>query len=204
MFTSMTNSKIKVASILFAGIVVASGASNIGLVRSASNLWTQDGQTVKLVDEGNRTLQIGGSLNLTGASGSGNLSITSDFYSIGGIDYASVQQSFTGATTTPCSIQNPWGTATSSLMAYAMQITTGTSTASAFDLATSTTAFATTTNLVAGHSVASGAQTTLSWFPSGAQNAIVAPTEWVNLKTVGAGLSGYTYTGTCNAVFIKP
>ena len=74
--STMINSKVKVAGILFATVVIASGASNIGLVRSAQNLFTQDGKTVKLVDGANMTLQVEGTLQTDGALNSEGLLTT--------------------------------------------------------------------------------------------------------------------------------
>lgn len=105
------------------------------------------------------------------------------------------------ATTTPCSIQAP--AATSTLMFASWQITVGTSTAATIDLGTSTTAFATTTNKVAAKSIAANAKGYAVWTPAGAglDDNIMAPNTWVVIKTAGAGLGGYTYTGQCQAVF---
>lgn len=172
-----TKAKITAGGLVLATVIVGAGFSNIGLVKSAQSFWVQNGQTVQ--------------------PASSELSV-----SAGGSAVKGVKQSFTSATTTPCSIQN--GNATTSLAYFSMQITTGTSTASTFDVSTSTTAFATSSTLVSSHAVGSGAQTTLSWFASGAQNAIVAPNEWVIFKTNEAGLGGYTYTGTCSVDFITP
>lgn len=102
------------------------------------------------------------------------------------------------ATTTLCAIKSP--AATSSLRSASFNIFTGTSTAATIDLATSTTAFATTTNLVSAFSVGSGATGNVSWFPSGT-NSTIAPNTYVIVKTAGAGLGGYTYGGRCSAVF---
>lgn len=134
---------------------------------------------------------------------SGTLTLSGGVMALDSVDVHAVQQSFTSATTTPCSIQNPFS-ATTTLVGYVAQITVGTSTAASIDVGTSTTAFATTTNLVAARSVASGALDTITWFPAGAQSAILGPSEYVNVKTAGVGLSGYTWTGTCSALFLKP
>lgn len=123
------------------------------------------------------------------------------YLSVNGVIKYYTSQPFSAATTTPCSIQAP--ASTSTLQFVSWQITTGTSTAATIDLGTSTTRYATTTNLVAAKSVASGAQGYAYWSPAGGSvdDAKMSPNEWVNVKTAGAGLSGYTYTGTCKAVF---
>lgn len=127
--------------------------------------------------------------------------IYSPYLSVNGVTRFYVSGTFTGATTTPCSMQAP--SATSTLQFASWQITVGTSTAATIDLGTSTTRYATSTNLVAAKSVASGAQGYAYWSPLGGSvdDAKMAPNTWVNVKTAGAGLSGYTYTGTCEAVF---
>lgn len=148
------------------------------------------------------------------SSATGAASIVS---SPGGLVY--VKQTYTSATTTPCSILSP--AATSTPMFWTSQITVGTSTAMAFDLATSTTAFATTTSqLIKGGTtvqLASSAQGTFFWSQmasssgstygnydaTGASTIQLAPSTWLVMKT-GAGLGGYTFTGTCSARFLTP
>lgn len=105
------------------------------------------------------------------------------------------------ATTSLCSIKSP--AATSTLISAAFQIYTGTSTAATIDIGTSTTAFATTTNLVSAFSVGSGAQGATGWTSAGGsvQDNVMAPNTYVNVKTAGAGLGGYTYGGKCTVVF---
>lgn len=127
--------------------------------------------------------------------------ITSPYLSVNGVVKYYSSLPFSAATTTPCSLQGP--AATSTLQFAGWQITVGTSTAATIDLGTSTTRYATTTNLVAAKSIASGAQGYAYWSPVGGSvnDAIIAPSEWVVVKTAGAGLSGYTYSGTCSAVF---
>ena len=171
---------------------------------------------------GNQSAMLGGATNYdsidvtdgylvdgtTVIDGSGNVvgSITideSDTFTLDGVDVMAIQQSFTAATTTPCSIANPFS-ATSTIVGYMAVITTGTSTAATIDVATSTTAYATSTNLVTAYPVGSGKQAFIQWFPSGASNATLGPSEYINIKTAGAGLGGYTYTGTCSALLMKP
>ena len=164
----------------------------------------------------------GTTLTITGASTlTATTTVTSDYWSVGGIDYASVQQSFTAATTTMCSIENPFGAATTTILSYIAQITVGTSTAANIDVATSTTAFATSTPaLIFNHVIASGAQDTIVWLPGiatstitldkvlsgradGTSNFTLGPSEFLNIKT-GVGLAGYTWTGTCSVTVMKP
>jgi len=127
--------------------------------------------------------------------------IFSPYLAVNGVTKFYASGTFTAATTTPCSLQAP--ASTSTLLFAGWQITVGTSTAATIDLGTSTTRYATTTNKVAAKSVAANAQGYAVWTPAGAgvDDNIMAPNTWVNVKTAGAGLSGYTYTGTCEAVF---
>lgn len=127
--------------------------------------------------------------------------IYSPYLNINGVTKFYSSGSFTAATTTPCSLQSP--SSTSTLMFAGWQITVGTSTAASIDLGTSTTRYATTTNKVAAKSVAAGAQGYAVWTPAGGgvDDNIMSPSTWVVVKTAGSGLSGYTYTGTCEAVF---
>lgn len=158
--------------------------------------------------------------------------ISENHISVNGVTTWTLRMAMVAATTTPCSFPNPAGAgtsttatggplatsvgmATSSLTSFAIQITTGTSTAMNFDIASSTTTYGSSTQaFVFNNSVASGAQFS-ALYPIGgvatssdknltASNAldgnIVRPLEFVNMKT-GVGLGGYTYTGQCIATF---
>ena len=127
--------------------------------------------------------------------------ISSTYMSFNGNRYEYRKMAMASATTTICAMRAP--AATSTLEVASFQITTGTSTAATIDLATSTTAFATTTNLITAKSISSGAQGYAYWHPVGGSinDATLAPSEWVVVKTAGAGLGGYTYGGNCQAVF---
>lgn len=103
------------------------------------------------------------------------------------------------------------GTATSTLLSLSVQITRGTTTALVFSASTSTDAYATSTNFFFyDTSVASGAAFSGSWrfggmstssdvrlnasFPvSLGDNYRVGPAQFVNIKSAGAGLSGYSF-----------
>jgi hypothetical protein len=127
--------------------------------------------------------------------------IPSQWLRVGGVLKEYRSQSMVAATTSLCAMLSP--AATSTLDYVSWIITTGTSTAANIDIGTSTTAFATTTVLVANTAVASGAQGQAQWSPSGssANDNVVSPSTYVNIKTGGAGLSGYTFGGKCQAVF---
>ena len=97
------------------------------------------------------------------------------------------------------------GSATSSISKLFAQITTGTSTAATLVFATSTSPYSTSSvPFSAATTVASGAKADLVWLPAVGWNGnatIIAPADYVLLKTEGVGLGGYTYVGTCTAKF---
>lgn len=159
--------------------------------------------------------------------------ISDNHISVNGVTTWTLRQNMAVATTTLCSFPNPAGsatstfvgsginvgTATSSLVSIGVQIMTGTSTAAFFDIATSTSQFATSSPAFAyGVSVPSGAQYSGSFTVSGGTGSatssdakltsslpdagnIIKPGEIVNVKTSTPGLGGYTYTGQCIATF---
>lgn len=128
----------------------------------------------------------------------------SPYWNVNGVRTWFVRQPMNRATTTLCTMRAPIS-ATSTLNFASFKIVTGTSTAATIDIGTSTSAFATTTNLVAAKSISSGAQGYAYWRPVGGSvdDAKMAPGEYVNVKTAGAGLSGYTYGGFCQATFVE-
>lgn len=103
------------------------------------------------------------------------------------------------ATTSVCAIQAP--AATSTLTFAGWKITTGTTTAATIDIGIGRTAFATSTTLVTGTSVASGANGEAAWSDVTGTTGIMRPNDWLVVKTAGPGLGGYTYTGNCVAEF---
>lgn len=105
------------------------------------------------------------------------------------------------ASTTVCSVKSP-GYASSTLQAFNLSIRTGTSTSATIDIGSALTAYATTTSLYVGsYSVASGAQGYVAIVPSAATTTILAPNTYINAKTNGPGVGGYTYQGSCQADF---
>ena len=88
-----------------------------------------------------------------------------------------------------------------------MAITTGTSTATTIDIATSTSPYATSTGstLIAGIDTSTASTSLTSWTPdSGTDQNIIGPNDYVMALTNDAGLGGYTFGGTLTAVFMKP
>ena len=105
------------------------------------------------------------------------------------------------ATTTPCAIAG--SSATSSLMHFALRITTATSSAGTFVIGTSTSAFATSTSPFATITVAANTQRVYTW-DAGADNDQIYPNTFVVAgMTNGSAVSyGYTYGGACSAVIV--
>ena len=75
-------------------------------------------------------------------------------------------------------------------------------------MATSTSAFVTTTasagNLITAQTVAANAKDDTKWTPAVGTDYLgssILSTEYVLLKTEGAGLGGYTYGGRCTAEY---
>lgn len=138
----------------------------------------------------------GGTTNVDSVVLNGSLTIGADANGNGVTDFAT-RKVLTTATTTPCAIQSP--AATSTLVSTSFNITTGTSTAATLTLATSTTPYA-TTSLITTFTVGSGAQATPNW-DGGNNNALVSPNTYLVYGAAGAANPGFTYIGTCNAVF---
>lgn len=176
--------------------------------KSGAN-WLMNVATEHLGSTGNRIAKIWATdIDATTMSltGTGTSTITSKYYTVGNIEYASVQNSFQSATTSLCYIANPFGNATTTFSQYISQITVGTSTALTMSLATSTSQYATTTanHLVLDRAVASGAQDFMAFSRMTPDGNVLGPNEILLLKAAGAGVGGYTYTGTCSALFMKP
>src|ERR1035437_3209738 len=121
--------------------------------------------------------------------------IQSSYLRIGGVMRVYARQDMKTATTTLCAMISP--VATSTIFSANWIIGTGTTTASAIDIGYGSTAFATSTNLLAGTAVASGAQGDANWTATGngTGDDIVGPNTYVIVKTIAPGLSGYTYGG---------
>lgn len=106
------------------------------------------------------------------------------------------------ATTTPCAIQGPAATSTFSA---SLRLDLGSTTATTWTIATSTTAFATTTPYGTNFLLAASAQG-YDIASSTAMNLTVPPNGWVVFSETGgitaadAG-TGFVPTGSCRAVF---
>ena len=167
-----------------------------------SNLSIQTTGTSTSATTTTAQLTVSGNANITGTT-----TIASKYYSVNGVDFAAVQVSMNSASTTLCAIPEPWS-ATSTLVLHTVHISTGTSTASTIDVGASTNNTATTSALfVQSDAVASGAQDTIilpGALPTSATSTIISPGWNIVTKTNEVGVGGYTYGGTCNALFMKP
>ena len=127
--------------------------------------------------------------------------IPSPYISWGGVAEYRAFAALKTATTTPCAIQTPAATSTFSFASF--KVTTGTSTdATIWTIATSTTAFATTT-LVGTFSLPAGATGEFA-ATSGATliTAPLLPNSWVVFGVAGTKPAGSsTLLGTCSAGF---
>lgn len=142
--------------------------------------------------------------------------IPSPYISWGGILKWNLPGSFQTATTSVCWVKSP--VASSTLDWARIAITVGTTTDAIFDISTSTTQFASSSPaLVKAEAIVSGATGIIAWQPgaasstsgvigltktSGASQNVLPPNTYVTFKT-GAGLGGYTYTGSCAAGFTQ-
>ncbi len=132
---------------------------------------------------------------------------------VGGVPTFAKRLLMAGTSSVPCSMQNPFG-ATSTLTRFTALVTSnGIGAAQTVDLATSTTAFGTTSpSLVWAHTVSAGRDGML-WTPGaasstvnanvlgggndGTDNLIIGPTQYVNLR-IATGTPGAAYwTGAC-------
>lgn len=112
------------------------------------------------------------------------------------------QTMVTTATTTICAILNPFS-ATSSVPYIAVNVTTGTSTLSTLNFATSTTAFATTSTFANYNIAANNQQTAVYTGTSTGQGPVVSPNGYLVIGATGGFTQGYVYGGSCSAKFIS-
>ncbi len=126
-----------------------------------------------------------------------------------GVSSQTVRQALVSGTSTPCSIQNPLSA--TSTVTFSMNITTATSSAIAWSVGTSTTAFATSSTMVKNALISANLFGNVTWDP-GVNNGVVGPNgspmnSWVligpdNLtaNTTGA-FTSIVITGFCQATF---
>lgn len=132
---------------------------------------------------------------VTGPNSTGATNYTGFIESIG------YRAAATSGTTTPCAIQNPTG-ATSTIESAGFMVTTSTSTAMTWVIGTTTSAFATSSNLTSG-TFATNAQALLTYDASSNTN-VIGPTGWIVFgsgATVGIGTGGVIFQGICQATF---
>lgn len=114
-----------------------------------------------------------------------------------------VVQGLASATTTVCALPSP--SSTSTLMSFALNITTGTSTGGLFTIGTSTTAYSTSSSMfLPSIVVGANTQQTITWVPQSSgvssSSGVVSPNTFIVAGVQGVPF-GYTYGGTCKALF---
>lgn len=149
---------------------------------------------------------------------------TGNYWTIGSINYASVQVSMAATSSVPCSIPNPFGASTSTVLNYYAQATVNGLGSQLTDVSTSSTAVGssspafvkayTTTagpfNLVWTPGAASTTRTGLigydSFSSTGDSPYLLAPNLNLNFRiaTATPGTFSSYLTGTCSATFMQP
>lgn len=117
----------------------------------------------------------------------------------GGITDTGVRVAATAATTSPCSIQNPSATATTSLVYASANFTVSSTTASVVTIGSGTNSNATTTFL-ASVSIAANAQGSVAYYSTTSVTSLIAPNAFVNFGMQG-GTGTFSPTATCEAKF---
>ena len=145
-----------------------------------------------------------GITNLTGLSITGTPGTldASGGFTLNSVPLQGVKMTMNTATNTLCALQNPSTTATSSFTVN-VNITTSTSSATNIVIATSSTAFA-TTSAIGNFYVAANANASFSGpgTTTSGSDGVVGPSQWVTVGTQNAAVTyGYTFGGTCDAVF---
>lgn len=127
--------------------------------------------------------------------------ISSPYISFGGLPLWAARLSLNTATSTPCSIQSP--ASTSTLETAGIQFTTGGGAAVTVRLATSTSAYATTTS-VTTFTLPSGAQGSFVQIPATLAASLIAPNTFLVWGIEGTStFNGSAFLGTCEAQFTQ-
>lgn len=130
--------------------------------------------------------------------------ILSPYFSYGGVRHWAGKQTLNTATTTPCAIQSP--VATSTLSRVIFNVNVSTSTAATMTLATSSTAFATSTELFRFTIPANLTRTfqyVASTTDAQGQAQTIAPNTYLVFGAAGVASGGFTFGGSCSAVFTE-
>lgn len=145
----------------------------------------------------------------TPPSGATSVQVTDgDCLFINGQHICGTTKTLRTATTTPCAIKSP--NATSTLVRATLQLNVATATASVWDLAKASNAFATTTLMDTAYHVAASAMALIeaSTTPTAGQKNIFAPNTYIVFGERGgitagdtAG-TGFVPAGSCTAQFV--
>jgi len=115
----------------------------------------------------------------------------------GGVFASATSSNFTSATTTPCSLQNPFA-ATSTLSMWRVAQTTDGNSPNAYEFAVTPSRYASSTAFGAATYAAGAQGVTIA-----TSSVVVPPNYWVVIKNATSSVGANTPTGTCRAVFIK-
>jgi hypothetical protein len=223
--------KAQIVSLIAVGIIAIAGlfmpwatrtafgtAAPSGSISRFTAVGSQYGYYLGTYGNETQVIDDSGNVNL-GTSG------TAEFWTLGGVDYASVQVSMAASSTFPCAITNPFGTATSTMLNHIVQVTSnGIGSAQLLDVSTSSTAYASSSPaFVKAYSAAAGQFTQVwtpgigsttrpgilgydSFSPNGDSPYVVGPSQFVTTRiaTGTPGTFASYYTGTCSATFMKP
>lgn len=126
---------------------------------------------------------------------------------VGGIHTCHYSVAMAATSTVLCSIKTP--TATSTIRMFVPYIFVGSTSAATITLATSTSAFATSTNdvpLLRDYSVPANSNPVFAWSTpagvTGTTDTVVGPNLFLNYIVSKQGLSGTLYTGKCEYTLI--
>lgn len=131
-----------------------------------------------------------------------------DYFSFGGVlRFAARTESLVQSTTTICALQSP--AATSTLVSGSVQLRVSSSTATRITIANSSTAFATTTGVLATTTIAANGQGELNALATSSvlydskirvNSLTFAPSAWMVVGMQG-GIGTFSPTGSCNATW---
>jgi hypothetical protein len=204
---------IAVTSAFIGGRVAGGGSLLGGGAYNALLTWFGNGLSAGLTEQF--------SVDSAGQVTSATTTNTTSYWTVNGVDYASVQISMAATSSVPCSIANPFG-ATALVLDYFAQVTANGLGTQLIDVSTSSTAYASSSPaFVKRFSAAS--TFTLPWTPgvasttrvgllgydsfSGAGNSpyVLGASERLNfsIATGTPGTFSSYYTGTCSATVMK-
>lgn len=129
-------------------------------------------------------------------SGNSGTTVSSEVFSIGGLQFAKIGRNLTATSSAVCSIKNPFGTATTSIDTMGVHFESSFAAATEFTISTSTTAFASSSNpLVAP--IAIGASGKLTKIYKGTKDIFLTADEYLNVRVATTTGGSEIPTGRC-------